>query len=869
MTKKTFEFLTNKGKDYKMKRIITFILLTVMLASCVFAVTSAGAKYAYRLFDPALDSKKHPEEIAADSIYGQRVILNAPFEAVAFCLPTWNRTDSQSTIGVFEWTGDFDSTVAQPPKYETRIDPMRDCATNELKFDSPLPAGEYLLAIYDTVGKVGIWRYPMTKSQGYAYMDGAESEYDLEITVYFTEKTENPVTKCESIMNVDGTMTPPKEYVIPDDDILYTRNVYPDTWVAIDGLGREVVTYEQTGGVRQDKYVGLFYWSWHNDLAGSEPFNVSEFIEKYPEAKNDYKFKEWPTDGRAYFWNEPIYGYYRTVDRWVIRKHAELLAAAGVDAIFFDNTNGTFTWRSSYRVIFNVFEQARKDGVMTPKISFLLPLDAGGSNIKTQLESIYMDIYRSGKYQDLWFYWDGKPMLMGGSRSLDNSLLDKEIKKFFTFRAGQPTYNTGDGSTKQWGWLSRYPQARYYAKGADVKEGKVEEIAVGVAQNSSPDVICTAMNGENIFGRSYTHKDGFAHYEEENHSLYGYNFAEQWEYALEVDPKIVFVTGWNEWTAGRQEFWGGVENAFADEYTDEYSRDIEPTKGPLKDHYYYQFVSYVRQFKGCNPIPESTGEKTIDINGDASQWDNVGPYFVAYTGNTFDRDALGYGSKRYTDTTGNNDIKGAKLARDKDNLYIYIECNGDISPYTDPNFMNVYLDTVNGGLDGWESFDYVLKDAAADTVSLYKFKGSGFDNEKVADCEYNVTGGVMQIKVKRADLGIVDGDFTVNFKVTDGVVLDNDIMNFYTTGDVAPAGRFKYSYVAKAGVTDDTSAVTDENTAAETDKNTESPQTTDAETAENPQTQTNNYTGILIGAAAAAAAAVAAVIAVIIIKRKK
>ena len=853
----------------KTKRIISFILCAVMLAAGVFSVASAGARYAYKLYDPALDSQKYPQEVADGSVYGQRAILNAPFEAVAFCLPTWNRTDSQSTIGVFEWTGDFDESVKQAPKYEKRLDTMRDCAVNTLSFDEPLPAGEYVFAIYNTVGKVGIWRYPMTKSRGFVYMDGAEAEYDLEITVFFTEKTDDPVKKCTSIMQVDGTATPPSEYVIPEGDILYERNAYPDTWVAIDGLGREVATNEQTGGVRQDKYVGLFYWSWHTDR-DAEPLNVSEFMEKYPEAKNDYKFSKWPTTDAMYFWNEPIFGYYKTTDRWVIRKHAELLAAAGVDVIFFDNTNGTFTWRSSYRVIFDVFEQARKDGVMTPKISFLLPFDQAGTNIKTQLENIYMDIYRPGKYQDLWFYWSGKPMLMGGSRSLDSSNLDKEIKKFFTFRAGQPTYNTGDGTTKQWGWLSRYPQARYYATSADAKEGKVEEMTVGVAQNSSPDVICTAMNGENIFGRSYTHKDGFAHYAEENHSLYGYNFAEQWEYALEVDPKFVFVTGWNEWIAGRQELWGGVENAFADEFTDEYSRDIEPSKGPLKDYYYYQFVSYVRQFKGCNPTPASTGEKTIDINGALSQWDSVGPYYVAYIGNTEDRNALGYGGVRYTDTTGNNDLKGAKMTRDKDNLYVYIECNGDISPYTDPNWMNVYLDTVNGGLDGWESFDYVIKDATENTVSLYKFKGNGYDNDKVADCEYKVTGSVMQIKVKRADLGITDDDFTVNFKVTDGVVLDGDILNFYTTGDVAPVGRFKYSYVAKAGEIDDsTSAVTDENTADITDKGTENAQTTDAETEKDPQTDKKNYTGILIGAVAAAAVAAAAVIAVIVIKKKK
>lgn len=849
----------------KKTRIISIIICVIMIAPLIASLAQAAGRYPYRLYDPGLDSKKEAIMVNEGSVYGQRVILNAPSVGAAFCLPTWNGTDSECTIGVFEWKGDFETTVAGTVLSEKRIAPMRDCALNELRFANELPAGEYFFAIYDTVNKAGIWKYPMTKSLGYAYMDGEEAQCDLEITIYFSEKTDDPVSACESLINVDGTATAPEEYVIPDDDVLYTRDAYPDTWVAVDGLGREVATYEQTGGVREDKYVGLFYWSWHTDRDG-EPLNVSDFVKQYPESVNDYKFSKWPTGGAIFFWNEPIYGYYKTTDRWVIRRQAELLADAGVDVIFFDNTNGTLTWRSSYRVIFEVFDQARKDGVMTPKISFLLPFDESSKNTKTQLESLYLDIYRPGKYQDLWFYWSGKPMLMAGSASLDNSLLDKEIKKFFTFRAGQPTYDGGDGDVKKWGWLSRNPQARYYAGMTDRKEGRVEEMSVGVAQNSSPDIVCTAMNGTNIFGRSYTHKDGFAHYEEENSSLYGYNFAEQWEYALEVDPKIVFVTGWNEWIAGRYDEWGGVKNAFPDEYNDEYSRDIEPSKGPLKDHYYYQFVSYVRKFKGCRQLPEATDAVSIDIKGGASQWDDVGPYYVAYTGNTGDRDVKGYGSYYYKDTSGNNDIKGAKLARDNENLYIYIECQNDISPYTDPNWMNVYLDTVNGGLDGWESFDYVLKDATADKTVLYRFKGNGYDNEKVAECDYTVSGGVMQIKVKRADIGITDADFTVNFKVCDGVVLDNDIMNFYTSGDVAPAGRFKYSYTAKGG-----EPVVTETEADPGAEQTEDTSATDEETKTHTEidNKKNNSTPIIIAVCAAVAVAAVVAVVIVIIKKKK
>ena len=860
----------------KTLRVISLFLCVIMAAAALAGAVFAAGGYQYKLFDPALDSKKTPVEVPDGSVYGQRVILNAPFTAVTFCLPTWNGTDSQCTVGAFKWQGDFDSTVKAGALHEMRIDPMRDCATNVLNFGETLPAGEYLFAIYDTVNKVGIWRYPMTKSHGFAYMDGAESECDLEITVYFTEKTDDPVTACESQMKVDGTKKAPAEYVIPDDDILKVRNAYPDTWVATDALGRELPTNAQTGDVREGKYVGLFYWSWHNDLASSEPLNVNEFILEHPESQNDYNYPGWPKTSTAYFWDEPLYGFYRTTDRWVIRRHAELLANAGVDVIFFDNTNGTFTWRSSYRVIFDVFDEARKNGVNTPKISFLLPFDASSTNTKTQLELLYTDIYRQEKYHDLWFYWDGKPLLMAGNNSLDSTPLDKEIRKFFTFRAGQPLYDAGDGAVKQWGWLSRNPQARYYKSAKDLTNKNVEQMTVGVAQNSSTSIVCTAMNGENIFGRSYTHKDGFAHYSEENHSLYGYNFAEQWEYALEVDPQFIFVTGWNEWTAGRYESWGGVANAFPDEFNDEYSRDIEPTKGELKDNYYYQLVSYIRKFKGTNAIPVPTAEKTVDIKSDVSQWDDVGPYYIAYPGNTFDRDSKGYGSTYYTDNSGRNDIKGAKLSRDNENLYILIECENEITGDGTPDFMNVYLDTAQNGLDGWESFDYVIKDASGGKVGVYRFTGSSDDAEKAGEGEYTVSGKYVQIKVKRSDIGITGTDYTVNFKITDGVTAGGDIMNFYTKGDAAPGGRFKYSYTVSGGVPaqEGTKAETESDAGEMTDTADAQTETADAqtetatETASEPGQKGGAGKYVIIGACVVIAVTVAVVAAIVVKKRK-
>ncbi len=780
------------------KKIVSFMLFITFILSAL-SLYGIAAETAYPIYDITLDSQKLPVQVPPGSYYGQRIKTTVGVTAVTFSMPTWTKTDCSATIGVFEWKGSYDKTIQEKALYSRHFPKLADNASNKLEFDSPLQPGEYFFAIYEASDSVGIWRFPMTRSQGFTYMNGSEEKYDLAITLFTAEKTENPVEPCNSVLEVSGDAPAYDQLKVDPSHPTVVRDAYSDTWVVTDGLGREI-SASATDTVRNGKTVGLFYWSWHNDLASGEPLNVNDFILQYPEAKNNYNHKAWPRTNTAYFWNEPVFGYYRTTDRWVLRKHAEMLASAGVDVIFFDNTNGSFTWRSSYSVIFDVFKEAYDDGVNVPKISFLLPF-AGTSDSAKQLREIYLDIYRDGRYRELWFYLDNKPMLMAHTSGLETTNLDKEIRRFFTFRSGQPEYSGHNNSVGKWGWLSVYPQDVYYAKSADVRRGNPEQITVGVAQNSSVDTGLSAMNGVNIRGRSYTSKDVFSHLQEENSSLYGYNFSEQWEYALEVDPSFVFITGWNEWTAGRQKNWNGVNNAFPDQFNDEYSRDIEPTKGPLKDHYYYQMVSYIRKYKGSRALPEATDKTTVNM-ADLSAWNSVGPYYVAYKDNIEDRNSKGYGSLSYTDESGRNDITGAKIARDNDYIYIYIECAEAVTQPSE-NWMTVYLDTVQNGLDGWESFDYVInkKTPVDNTVTVERFTGNGYETEAVGDGEFVITGNTLQIKVKRTDIGIMSDNFTLNFKITDNVSLNGDIMNFYTSGDVAPTGRFKYSYISTGDYT--------------------------------------------------------------------
>lgn len=819
---------------------------------------------------------------------GMQLIVNAPFNGVEFDLATYTATDMEADISVYEWKGTYSETVAQDPIVTERI-LLIDNSMQGISFKR-LPAGEYLFLVHNASKPPAIYTFTEVKGfEGNVYKDGFPATGAVvfpDMQVIFSEEApgKDYYAQCADPSDaIDGNHTAPEEYVIPADSLIYTHPVQPDTWVFTDGLGRTSLTYADVGAPRENKTLAMFYWTWHTGgFLSDKPVNLQQYSEKYPEAMRDYNNEIWKGTS-SYWWNESIYGFYSGEDPWVLRKQAELLTNAGVDVIFTDNTNGDHTWYAAYNALLKEWDDAMTDGLKTPKLSFMLPFwDKSYTNM--QVSSIYQDIYRTDKYQNLWYYLDGKPMLMAISQSFNpnSSPLEKEISKFFTFRSGTPGYVVDTPEYKSWGWLSMYPQDKHYSSSKNKANGIVEQIAVGIAMNHNYKLgELAAMSGDNIAGRSYTstYPDRYEK-EGDEASKWGYNFAEQWAYALEVDPAVVFVTGWNEFRVGRYETWpegsaAAVPNAFPDQFNDEFSRDIEPTKGNLKDHYYYQLVNFVRQYKGVNPIPTPSAKTTIDLSAGQEQWKAVEPYYGAYIGNTEHRDHAGYGDLVYTETSGRNDIIGAQIARDDEFVYFNVECAADITPYTDNLWMTLYIDSDQSA-QGWETFEYVINKSAAsaDTVVLEKFSGNGYESTKVADCAYTVDGRYMTVKVAKSDLGLSGDDYTINFSWTDNVhdegdyeKFSGDIMDFYISGDVAPGARFKYSYVSKAVESGESSE--DKTTAPETQTPDSSEATTNAPSEAPSEEQTEAVSGGCKAVATAAAAIAMAAAAAFVLKKKK
>ncbi len=179
-------------------------------------------------------------------------------------------------------------------------------------------------------------------------------------------------------------------------------DVFSDTWVATDALGRKLPGAQECGPVKQDKWVGIFYWTWHTPRGG--PNDVTKIL-----AASDGGVVHWPANSDAYHWGEPELGYYQMTDPFVIRKHANLLVDAGIDVVLFDTTNPPFTWKEQYEALCREYTAMRQQGARTPAIGFIAPF----GDPRPITDQLWRDLYQPGLWKDLWFIWEGKAFAAG------------------------------------------------------------------------------------------------------------------------------------------------------------------------------------------------------------------------------------------------------------------------------------------------------------------------------------------------------------------------------------------------------------------------------------------------------------------------
>jgi hypothetical protein len=554
-------------------------------------------------------------------------------------------------------------------------------------------------------------------------------------------------------------------------------------WPATDALGRSLPLADAVGAVRSDRFVGIFYFLTHEASRGSHvgtgPHDISKILAQDPQAGSKPDSPLWGPIGSSHYWGEPLYGYYCSTDPWVLRRHAQLLADAGIDTLIFDTTNAQ-TYRNVYMALCEVFRRVRQAGGRTPQIAFMVNTRAGD----TALE-IYRDLYQPGLYSELWFRWQGKPLLI-----CDPQEASAELRQFFTLRRAHWPF-TLTNTSYAWHWEATFPQPYGYTEDPKVPE----QVNVSVAQNlRAKDGKVTNMSFGDARGRSF-------HEGQEDRSpgaiKYGYNFQEQWQRAFTLQAPFVMVTGWNEWTAGR---WGKADGpiVFVDQYDAEFSRDIEPVNGGHGDNYYWQLIANVRRFKGAPALPQASAPQTIRLADGWEQWRTVSPEFLDHVGETIPRDYDGTAGLHYTNRTGRNDLVALKVARDDKNVYFYARTHEALSSCRGSNWMWLLMDVDQNAKTGWAGYDFIVnRTIEAEGKTWLEKNVGGWKWEKVAAVDFRVAGNELQLAIPRAALGLAAGTSRValDFKWADNLQRPGEVMDFFLSGDVAPEGRFNYRYV--------------------------------------------------------------------------
>ncbi len=579
---------------------------------------------------------------------------------------------------------------------------------------------------------------------------------------------------------------------------LPVRRLEADTWVATDALGRTLPDYETCGPRKTDRYVGMFYFVTHNQNGkASGPNDVTKIKAAHPENP------QWG-DG-THYWGEPEAGYYITRDEWVIRRHARQLSDAGVDVIILDLTNDNI-YAESFHFIAKIFRKMRAEGEATPQIACL-------ASYESSLQ-LWDEIYHKGLYAELWFHWKGKPLLMFGQHKIpkrdhvDEVVFPEKIRKFFNIKQSWAWTSLAwyQNGKDEWPWIDHYPQAVGWSEAPD----QAEFVPVSVAQHPLSNIGRSFHKGEQPAKNALDLTE---------QTELGLHFAEQWERALEVDPEFVFVTGWNEWTAGKKirkeadieqemKYWDFFVGAdlgkvgepvpmgdayFIDQYNQEYSRDIEPMKGGHTDNYYYQLIANIRKFKGVSPPKTAGPELTIDLNAPFQQWKQISKTYYDHLNDTYHRNSPGnYKAGPYINKTGRNDIIEAKVARDQRQVYFYLKTAQPLSPHTDKNWMLLFIDSDQDHQTGWEGYDLLINQYRENDrqVSIEKFVDGKW--MKVGEGQFTYRGEELMLAVDRSLLGT--GPLAFDFHWSDNIQQLGDITEFFIHGDQAPMRRSNYRF---------------------------------------------------------------------------
>jgi len=568
--------------------------------------------------------------------------------------------------------------------------------------------------------------------------------------------------------------------------------------VGIDQFGRSFGTVDS---LRSDRTVGLFYWPWIGQPYTSGIYDATKIkaMEDGVSILTDLSVDrpDISPNGQAHFWGKPLWGYYNSIDEWVIRKQMQMLTVAGVDFIFFDHTNALIYPEVTLKVC-KVIQDMLDEGWNAPKI-----VSYTHSKSFQTVRHLYSTIYSPGKYPDTWYRIDGKPVVIAYTDAADDlreaasrndkdytpGELTQEILDFFHFF--KPNWPSEATLEDGFPWIEwKFPQPVHSKSGV---------MSVTVASHPMvPFSFSWTREGWTNWGRGWN--PDLKHNVAEDVEK-GAFFQRQWDEAIKADPKIVAVGGWNEWVAYKQP-WDG-EYMLCDSADEEYSRDIEPMEGGYQDAFYLQLIANIRRYKGAgSTVATAEPPCKVDWNdGTFKTWDRLS-YVVRHPDSKqIARDSYGASKTvRYTQDAPKNPLKEVRVAHDRKYLYFYIKGQKDftIPGKDESNWFNLFIGTGEPSVKGWEGYEYLVGADSDGYSTSIEALAPDFSRKSVGSTSMVLYENLILLRIPRKAVGLKSTD-SFYFKVATGVENPSDIMDYYKTGSAMPMGRLSYQYRMKRG----------------------------------------------------------------------
>ena len=534
------------------------------------------------------------------------------------------------------------------------------------------------------------------------------------------------------------------------------------------------------------KSVGMFYFLWlGSEERMSGKYNITRLLKECPD-------ELWDTNGTPnspvntfHYWNEPLFGYYRSDDKWVLAKHMEMLTLAGVDFLYLDATNA-LPYPNASRALFEVLNAMYDKGIPAPKAAYY----TNSHSIQTA-KQVYELFYKNPEYDRVWYRPDGvHPLIIGNftpesdaaeaalrSDSYKPEPLPEEMRAFFDLRVSQWPNEPYKKDGFPWmEWI--YPQPVH------TQPDGTGIMNVSLAQHPQLPFSDSILNRSLNMGRGYDFEK--KQNIKENMRL-GTNAQSQWDNVLARGDEVstVTVTGFNEWIAIKLILDGRV--GFVDTADEEFSRDIEPPKGDgYQDAFYLQLCDNIRRFKGIKGDMPKPALKSLPLAPDPAAWEGCAVYASAALG--LARSWAGVGRNlRYEQPAPRNKIKSVRVANDKGSVQFLIECENALRECASADFMNLYIGCGTPSLKGWEGYSFA---ASPCENALYRLDEKGA-RTRIGDIQSEIRDNCITLTVSLADIGApADG---IYFKVTDDFN-GTDIMDTYSQGSCLPMGRLSLWY---------------------------------------------------------------------------